>query len=101
MCGAGVRLQDPVVLSCTDQIQFPLFASYLISGIGVQWTGTLLGCIALLLVPLPILFYLKGAKIREKSTYAPTHHHATQGASSPNNHNDSDSNEGKDAEKQA
>ena len=27
---------------------------------------------AIALVPLPVLFYLKGAKIREKSTFAPT-----------------------------
>ena len=39
---------------------------------GVQWAGTMLGCVALLLVPLPVLFWLKGAKIRERSTFAPT-----------------------------
>ena len=56
LCGAG----------------FPLFATYMIEGMGVQWAGTLLGCVALLLVPLPIIFYLKGAKIRERSQFAPT-----------------------------
>ncbi len=44
----------------------------MIEGMGVQWAGTLLGCFAFLLVPLPIVFYLKGAKIRERSTFAPT-----------------------------
>ncbi|TKA81446.1 hypothetical protein B0A49_00289 [Cryomyces minteri] len=56
LCGAG----------------FPLFATYMINGMGVQWAGTLLGCVAACLVPLPIIFYLKGAKIREKSKFAPT-----------------------------
>lgn len=51
---------------------FPLFATYMINGMGVQWAGTLLGLVALVLVPLPVLFWLKGAKIREKSTFAPT-----------------------------
>ena len=51
---------------------FPLFASQMINGMGVQYAGTLLGCVAIALVPLPVLFYTKGAKIRERSTFAPT-----------------------------
>lgn len=39
---------------------------------GINWAGTLLGCISALLVPIPILFYLRGHKIREKSKFAPT-----------------------------
>ncbi|EMD01090.1 hypothetical protein BAUCODRAFT_118800 [Baudoinia panamericana UAMH 10762] len=56
LCGAG----------------FPLFATYMIEGMGVQWAGLLLGLVAFALVPLPVLFYLRGAKIREKSQFAPT-----------------------------
>jgi DHA1 family multidrug resistance protein-like MFS transporter len=41
-------------------------------GMGIQWAATLLGCIALILVPVPIWFYLRGAKIRESSAFAPT-----------------------------
>ena len=41
-------------------------------GMGIEWAATLLGCIAALLVPVPVWFYLRGAKIREKSAYAPT-----------------------------
>lgn len=37
----------------------------------VNWTGTLLGCVAALLVPIPIVFYKYGHKIREKSKFAP------------------------------
>ena len=51
---------------------FPLFATYMIDGMGIQWAGTLLGCVAAIMVPLPIIFYLKGAKIREKSQFAPS-----------------------------
>ncbi|KAL4896313.1 major facilitator superfamily domain-containing protein [Aspergillus ambiguus] len=48
---------------------FPLFATYMFDGLGVNWTGTLLGCVAAVLMPMPLLFYLYGAKIREKSKF--------------------------------
>lgn len=51
---------------------FPLFSLYMFQGLGVNWAGTLLGCVALVLVPIPIVFYVYGAKIREKSAFAPT-----------------------------
>ncbi|KFA80394.1 hypothetical protein S40288_10204 [Stachybotrys chartarum IBT 40288] len=44
-------------------------------GIGVHWTMTLLGCIAVLLTPAPILFWLYGPKLRKKSPYAMTETH--------------------------
>ena len=61
---------------------FPLFATYMIEGMGVQWAGTLLGCVGLLLAPLPLIFYLKGAEIRKKSEFAPVFDVAQQ-ASAP------------------
>lgn len=51
---------------------FPLFARQMFQGMGIQWAATLLGIIAVLLVPVPVWFYFKGGKIREKSAYAPT-----------------------------
>ena len=56
LCGAG----------------FPLFARQMFDGMGIQWASTLLGCIALVLAPIPFIFYKYGAKIRAKSAYAPT-----------------------------
>jgi len=50
---------------------FPLFALYMFDGIGIDWTMTLLGCVAAILVPLPILFYIYGPKLRQKSKFAP------------------------------
>lgn len=35
--------------------------------LGVSWTMTLLGCIATLLAPAPLLFYIFGKKLRRKS----------------------------------
>jgi MFS transporter, DHA1 family, multidrug resistance protein len=47
----------------------PLFANYMIKGLGVQWAGTLLGGVAVLLMPMPFLFYYKGPAIRAKSSF--------------------------------
>ncbi|KAH0162395.1 MFS general substrate transporter, partial [Aureobasidium melanogenum] len=88
LCGAG----------------FPLFATYMIDGMGIQWAGTLLGCFAFLLVPLPILFYIKGAQIRGKSNFAPTFPIANKASANPDDEpisSGSVSDAPKDVEKQA
>ncbi|KAJ4296412.1 hypothetical protein N0V90_006457 [Kalmusia sp. IMI 367209] len=51
---------------------FPLFAQQMFNGMGIQYAATLLGCVAVVLIPVPVWFYLRGAKIREKSAFAPT-----------------------------
>lgn len=51
---------------------FPLFSTYMFDALGVNWAGTLLGCVAFCLVPIPIAFYYYGARIRQKSAFAPT-----------------------------
>ena len=56
LCGAG----------------FPLFGLYMFKGMGIEWACTLLGCLAAVLVPVPVYFYYRGAKIRERSQFAPT-----------------------------
>lgn len=39
-------------------------------GIGVHWTMTWLGCVAVVLAPAPLLFWKFGPKVRKKSPYA-------------------------------
>lgn len=56
LCGAG----------------FPLFARQMFDGMGIQYAATLLGCVAAVLAPIPFIFYRYGAKIRQRSKYAPT-----------------------------
>ncbi|KAG9248588.1 MFS multidrug transporter-like protein [Calycina marina] len=51
---------------------FPMFSQYMFTALGINWSGTLLGCVAAVLVPIPILFYKYGAKIRQRSAFAPT-----------------------------
>ena len=51
---------------------FPLFSMYMFNALGVEWSGTLLGCVALILVPIPVIFWKYGARIRQRSKFAPT-----------------------------
>lgn len=60
---------------------FPLFANQMITAMGVQWAGTLLGCVAVALVPVPVVFWLKGAKIRQGSKFAAVFDAAMQASS--------------------
>ncbi|RAH45452.1 MFS transporter [Aspergillus brunneoviolaceus CBS 621.78] len=46
----------------------PLVGTYMYSGIGPKWSGTLLGLLEVLIVPIPFVFYKYGYKIRERST---------------------------------
>lgn len=50
---------------------FPLFSRQMFQGMGIQWAGTLLGCVAAVLVPIPVIFYFYGKQMRMKSTFAP------------------------------
>ena len=50
---------------------FPLFAVYMFDGMGVEWAATLLGCVAVALAPMSVVFLLYGKKIRAKSNFAP------------------------------
>lgn len=49
---------------------FPLFARPMILNLTIKWAMTLLGCIALVLLPVPFLFYKYGAALRKKSKYS-------------------------------
>jgi DHA1 family multidrug resistance protein-like MFS transporter len=40
--------------------------------LGIEWAATLLGCLAACCVPIPVIFYLFGKKLRQKSKFAPT-----------------------------
>lgn len=49
---------------------FPLFSVQMFRNLGIQWAGTLIGCLAAVMVPVPFLFYVFGARIRQRSKYA-------------------------------
>ncbi|RAL61348.1 hypothetical protein DID88_009484 [Monilinia fructigena] len=70
--GYGYRNVDRRSLYSLAGAGFPLFAQYMFKALGINWAGTLLGCVALVLVPIPIGFYVYGARIRGKSKFAPS-----------------------------
>ncbi|EAW14952.1 MFS transporter [Aspergillus clavatus NRRL 1] len=51
---------------------FPLFSRQMFNSMGIQWASTLLGCVATALVPIPVIFYFYGKRLRMKSHFAPT-----------------------------
>ncbi|CEQ42964.1 SPOSA6832_04837, partial [Sporobolomyces salmonicolor] len=62
---------------------FPLFTSYLFSGLGTQWALSLIAFLSLALAPIPFIFYYYGARIRAHSTFAPGHKPAAAAAAAP------------------
>ncbi|GAB1207446.1 hypothetical protein APSETT445_006163 [Aspergillus pseudonomiae] len=51
---------------------FPLFARQMFTNLGVQWAGTLLGCLAAIMIPIPLGFIIWGPTLRRKSKFAPS-----------------------------
>ncbi|KZP14003.1 MFS general substrate transporter [Athelia psychrophila] len=50
---------------------FPLFAVQMYKALGVNWANTVVGCIAIVLTPVPFLFFKYGARIRAGCTFSP------------------------------
>ncbi|PMD40175.1 MFS multidrug transporter [Hyaloscypha variabilis F] len=50
---------------------FPLFARQMFLNMGVQWAGTLLGCLSLIMIPIPFGFIVYGKRLRGMSRYQP------------------------------
>lgn len=46
---------------------FPLFSRQMFENLGVQWAGTLLGCISAVMIPIPLAFKVFGPSLRSKS----------------------------------
>ena len=51
---------------------FPLFARQMYHQIGVDWGSSLLAFLTLAFAPVPVLFYIYGERIRNKSKWTPT-----------------------------
>lgn len=49
---------------------FPLFTLDMYKGLGLHWAGSVPAFLALACIPLPILFYKYGARIRMKCKFA-------------------------------
>lgn len=56
-----------MMLRSLVEASFPLFTTQMFGNMGVQWASTLLGCIAAVMIPIPIIFRIYGKTLREKS----------------------------------
>lgn len=50
---------------------FPLFATQMYHNLGVNWASSVLGFITVAMIPIPILFFFYGARIRAMSRFTP------------------------------
>lgn len=60
-------IQSEYFLTCVISIEFSIFTVY--ERLGIHWASTLLGFIALALMPIPWLLFYFGPRIRAKSRY--------------------------------
>ncbi|KAI9934833.1 hypothetical protein ASPWEDRAFT_117724 [Aspergillus wentii DTO 134E9] len=49
---------------------FPLFTTYMYQNLGIHWASSIPAFLALACVPCPIIFYMYGARIRMRCTFA-------------------------------
>lgn len=56
-----------IMLRSSIAAGFPLFSQQMFERMGVQWACTLLGCLAAVMIPIPILFRAYGSQLRGKS----------------------------------
>ncbi|OOF98379.1 hypothetical protein ASPCADRAFT_164889 [Aspergillus carbonarius ITEM 5010] len=50
---------------------FPLFATQMYDRLGVDWASSLLGFITVAMIPIPVLFFFYGKKLRAMSKFSP------------------------------
>lgn len=63
---AAVVIIRSLLAGCIPLVAHPMFST-----LGVNWACTLLGCIVLLLIPLPLVFAKYGPFLRSKSRFVP------------------------------
>ncbi|KIK53036.1 hypothetical protein GYMLUDRAFT_179447 [Collybiopsis luxurians FD-317 M1] len=68
---AATALASNTMIRSASGAAFPLFTVQMFNNLGTNWAATLVALICLVLAPMPFLFYKYGAKIRERSKFAP------------------------------
>jgi ABC-type spermidine/putrescine transport system permease subunit II len=49
---------------------FPLFAPYMFHGLGVPWAASVIGFVGIALMPIPVLFWIYGRRIRRAGKWS-------------------------------
>ncbi|KAK9239227.1 major facilitator superfamily domain-containing protein [Lipomyces kononenkoae] len=60
-----------IILRSCAAAGFPLFSRQMFENLGVQWASTLLGCLAAIMIPIPLTFRIYGPWLRGKSNFVP------------------------------
>ena len=66
----GSVLAGNDLIRCSAGAAFPLFAPHMFHQLGVDWASSLLGFLAIAFIPIPILLFKYGKKLRLMSNYA-------------------------------
>ncbi len=76
------RLAFRMLTHCIP-LPIQLFTRQMFNKMGNQWALTFLAFLALIMAPIPFVFYIYGPKIRARSTFAPQHKPAAPAAAAP------------------
>jgi MFS transporter, DHA1 family, multidrug resistance protein len=68
---ANSAMSANTIVRSVSGAAFPLFATEMYHTMGVNWATSLLGFLTAAMIPVPILFYIYGKKIRAMSKFAP------------------------------
>ncbi|KAI0776897.1 MFS general substrate transporter [Trametes elegans] len=71
---AASALSSMTVVRSLFGAGFPLFATQMYETLNPRWASTLLGCIAILMAPIPFVLRTYGHHLRKNSKYSPTGH---------------------------
>jgi len=69
---AASALAANTVVRSSAGAAFPLFANQMYKALNPRWASTLLGCIALIMIPIPLVLMKFGPRLRRLSKHAPT-----------------------------
>jgi len=69
---AASALSSSTVLRSSFGAAFPLFATQMFESLNPRWASTLLGCIGVIMVPIPLVLIKFGPTLRKRSKHAPS-----------------------------
>lgn len=67
MFRAASTVAANIMLRSAIAAGFPLFSRQMFANLRVEWAGTLLACIAAIMIPIPVGLNIFGAALRKKS----------------------------------
>lgn len=66
---AASAVADNTIMRSLFGVGFPLFTAPMYERQGINWARSLLGFLTLLFIPMPIVFYVYGCRIRRMTPY--------------------------------